>query len=198
MESVGRRSWGNPDMESRECGLLPEERTPGEGMLLWPVPGSSPSPNMVLGRRAEGSKGKVGKEEGKGSSRLRHLVRLAQTEAWGLTPEVPSLEGVGWGNTRSGTDRRASEPQHPAPSLCSGVFSQVLLPACGEGTCWGAVRERFQEKLREEALQNFLQSDTASCPKLLTLNPPLNSFLQGELGGHEGFTSPETPKSSAN
>lgn len=62
VESVGRKIWGNPDIESRECGLLPEERTPGEGMLLWQVPGSSPSPNMVLGRRAEGSRAKPGRK----------------------------------------------------------------------------------------------------------------------------------------
>lgn len=52
------------------------------------------------GEKSRGKQGKAGKKEGKGSSRLRHLVRLAQAEAGALTPGVPGLEGVGWGKTR--------------------------------------------------------------------------------------------------
>lgn len=112
-----------------------------------------------FGEKSRGKQGKAGKEEGKGGSRLRHL---AQTETGALTPEVPGLEGVGWDNKRSGRERRASESQ--VSFLRSSFQSE-------EKAGGSALRERFQEGPREEALQNFLQSDTASCPKLPTLDP---------------------------
>lgn len=46
------------------------------------------------GQKSQGKQRQSWKEEGKGSCRLRHLERLAQTEAGALTPEVPGLEGV--------------------------------------------------------------------------------------------------------
>lgn len=75
MESVGRKIWGNPDVESRECGLLPEEN-PGGGDAAVAGPREFSKSKYGSGEKSRGKQRQSREERGQ-----RQQQAPAPTEA---------------------------------------------------------------------------------------------------------------------